>query len=102
MASKKQFTYEVTVFTLGGGEFTATDTETAKAGYSAWQSFLRGDVIEIPGESGTTYVPYHAIDHIVVASESTDATYTDDTCNTGTAIFFPDGEIPAEPENPNA
>lgn len=82
MATKTTHAYTVTVNTIGGGEFTATDTSTSKAGYSAWQSFLHGGTVEIPGESSTTYVPYHAIDHIVVATTTSSAEYDDDTCVT--------------------
>lgn len=82
MASKTQHTYTVTVNTIGGGEFTAADTEEAKAGYVAWQAFLHGEVVIIPGEENTTYVPYHAIDNIVVVTAQTSAEYTDDTCVT--------------------
>lgn len=82
MASRTTHTYTVTVNTIGGGEFTAADGADSKAGYTAWQSFLHGKVIEIPGEGSTTYVPYHAIDHIVVATTSSSETYTDDTCVT--------------------
>ena len=82
MASRTTHTYTVTVNTIGGGEFTAADGADSKAGYTAWQSFLHGNVIEIPGEGSTTYVPYHAIDYIVVATTSSSETYTDDTCVT--------------------
>lgn len=82
MASKTQHTYTVTVTTIGGGSFTAADTDDAKAGYVAWQAFLHGQVIVIPGEESTTYVPYHAVDHIVVTTEQSTAEYTDDTCVT--------------------
>lgn len=82
MASRTKHTYTVTVHTIGGGEFTAQDGADSKAGYTAWQSFLHGNVIEIPGEGETTYVPYHAIDHITVVTSSESETYTDDTCVT--------------------
>ena len=73
MASKTQYTYTVKVVTLGGNEFTATDSST---------SFLRKDIVEIPGEGKTTYVPYHAIDYVEVSKTSSSATYEDDTCVT--------------------
>lgn len=82
MASKTQYTYTVKVVTLGGNNFTAADGESSKAGYSAYQQFLRKDIIEIPGEENTAYVPYHAIDHIEVAKTTSSAEYTDDTCVT--------------------
>ena len=83
MASRTTHTYTITVYTIGGGEFTAQDGADSKAGYTAWQSFLHGSVIEIPGEENTTtYVPYHAIDHITVQASTESETYTDDTCVT--------------------
>lgn len=82
MASKTQYSYTVKVVTLGGNEFTATDGEASKAGYGAYQQFLRHDTVEIPGESNTVYVPFHAIDHIEVTKTSSSAEYTDDTCVT--------------------
>ena len=82
MATKLVNTVEVTVYTFGGGEFTATDGEGSKAGTNAFYAFEHGNVIEIPGEGSTTYVPYHAIDHITVTKTSESATYEDDTCVT--------------------
>lgn len=80
MASKKQYTYTITVKTIGGTTATATDTAEAKAAYAAYQKFLAGEVVEIPGENGTTYIPYHAIDSVVVSFTAASAEYTDDTC----------------------
>ena len=82
MASRSKTTYSVTVNTIGGATFTATDGEGSKAGYTAYQSFLHGGVIEIPGEENDTYVPYHAIDYVEVSKTSSSATYEDDTCVT--------------------
>lgn len=82
MASKTQYTYTVKVVTLGGNEFTATDSATSKAGYGAYQQFLRKDIVEIPGEGKTTYVPYHAINYVEVSKTSSSATYEDNTCVT--------------------
>lgn len=82
MASKKQYTYTVTVKTIGGTTVTATDTAAAKVAYAAYQQFLAGQVMEIPGNDGTTYIPYHAVDSVVVSFTSASAEYTDDTCVT--------------------
>lgn len=82
MASRTKHTYSVTVKTVGGSTFTAADGEGSKAGYVAYQSFLHGEVIEIPGEGTTTYVPYHAIDNIVVTETQASEEYTDSTCVT--------------------
>lgn len=82
MASRNKHTYSVTVKTIGGDTFTAADGAGSKAGYTAYQSFLHGDVIEIPGEGTATYVPYHAVDHIVVTATTSAEEYTDSTCVT--------------------
>lgn len=82
MASRGNTTYSVTIKTLGGSTFTAADGEGSKAGYVARQSFLHGEIIEIPGEGTTTYVPYHAIDNIVITETKGTEEYTDDTCKT--------------------
>ena len=94
MATRTKHSYTVTVYTIGGGEFTAADVEGVLAGTAAWQSFLHGGVIEIPGDEGTAYVPYHAIDHVVVVVEADDEEYTDDTC------VQADAETPEEPSEP--
>jgi len=82
MASRAKTTYSVTVKTIGGATFTATDGEGSKAGYTAYQSFLHGGVIEIPGEENDTYVPYHAVDYITVTKTAGSEEYTDSTCVT--------------------
>ena len=80
MAERTKHTYEVTVNTIGGGTFTATDSENSKAGYAAFQYFLNGDIVKIPGDDGDTYIPYHAIDHVIVVETASTEEYTDDTC----------------------
>ena len=86
MAKVTKQTLEVKITDIGGHEFTATDTDEVKAGSLAFNLFMAGDVVEIKGENDTTYVPYHAIDHVVVTRTSSEEEITDDTC-------VPDEEI---------
>ena len=80
MAERIKHTYEVTVNTIGGGTFTATDTDDSRAGYAAYQYILHGDTVKIPGENSDTLIPYHAIDYAVVTDTTSTEEYTDDTC----------------------
>ena len=80
MATKINHTYSVAVYTLGGGEFTATDSDNAKAGYIAFQQFMHHETVEIPGDGSVTYVPFHAIDHVIVQHSSATAEISDANC----------------------
>lgn len=63
----------LTITTIGGSTITAADTADSPVGSAALSQFENFQTMVIPGESSTTYVPFHAVDHIVVAiSESSD------------------------------
>lgn len=82
MAKVNKQSIEIKVVTLGGNEFTAKDTDDSKAGTLAWQTFKGKDVVQIEGESDTTYVPYHAVDHVVVKMTTEEKDVKDDNCVT--------------------
>lgn len=81
MATKKTYKVTFTVKTLGGTTFTATDSDEGKFGTIAFAQFKDYKTVEIGGgESGVTYVPFHAIEYVTVTETSADATYEDNTC----------------------
>lgn len=80
MATKRINSYSVTVYTLGGGEFTATDSADAKNGYNAFQQLLHHDTIVIVGDEADVYIPFHAVDHATVSHSAETAEYNDKNC----------------------
>lgn len=69
------------VVTLGGNEFTATDTDEKKYGASAFNQFKYHETVEVADGSETTiYVPFHAIDHVEVTKATSTKQVTDDNC----------------------
>lgn len=66
MAKIWQNNYKVEITTGAGFTATADDAVTPGQGGSAWTALQgRMDVI-IQGESETTFIPFHAVDHAIV------------------------------------
>ena len=80
MATKRINSYTVTVYTLGGGEFSASDSADAKNGYNAYQQLLHHEMIVIVGDEADVYIPFHAVDHAVVSHSTETAEYSDNNC----------------------
>lgn len=80
MATKRTHSYTVAITTVGGTTVTATDTATAKNGYTAYQQLQHHETVVIVGEESDTYVPFDAIDHAVVTKTSATAEYEDANC----------------------
>ena len=72
MATYKKSLKTLTITTSGGATITAADTVDAPIGSSALSQFENFQTMVIPGESGTTYVPFHAVDNIVVTVEESE------------------------------
>lgn len=81
MATKQNTNITVKVVTLGGNDFTATDTDAKKYGAAAFNNFQYHETVVIAdGSEKTIYVPFHAIDHVEVTKATTEVEYTDDNC----------------------
>lgn len=71
----------IVITTIGGTEFTVADTATASIASNALAQFLHGGIMNFPSDGGTVYVPFHAVDHIVVTTEqSSDIDKADPYC----------------------
>ena len=99
MATALKHNVTITVSTLGSGTFTVADTATDKLGTHAYQQFLHHDTVEIVGEENTTYIPFHAIDHVVVVKAVSEVEITDDTCVTESEESSEGGEGGGESNN---
>ena len=69
------------VFTLHDeSTVTAADTATAQIGSNAFAQFTDKEqpIIVVPGESSTTYIPFHAIVKVVVTIAQSDSIDRDD------------------------
>lgn len=81
MATVQNKNITMKVVTLGGNDFTATDTDTKKYGASAFNNFMAHETVVIAdGSEKTVYVPFHAIDHVEVTTATSESEITDDNC----------------------
>lgn len=78
--TRSKLSYSVNVTTIKGTTATAADSATSNAGQSAYQAFMAKETLVIPNETNTLYIPFHAIDNIVVTITSGNEEYTDSTC----------------------
>ena len=62
----------LTITLVDGSTVTAADTVDAPIGSSALAQFEDFQTIVVPGESATTYIPFHAVLKIEVAVEESE------------------------------
>ena len=67
----------IVVKTVGGATINAADTADAPIASNALAEFEAFQTMHIPGESGTTLIPFHAVDNIVVTETTSEATRPD-------------------------
>lgn len=80
MVQKKDVFYTA-VFTLHNEEeITVIDTAENKAASAALAQFLNYKTAVVEGESGTTYIPFHAVIKVVVTKQTTETEVEDETC----------------------
>lgn len=84
----------IAVKTLGGTEVTATDTAEKSIASNALAEFEAFQTMHIPGEEGTTLIPFHAVDSIVVTVSAEEVTRADAYCEEET------DKEPSEPSEP--
>ena len=70
MATYTKALKSITVKTVGGQTFSAADTTTAPIASNALAEFEAFQTMHIKGDEGTTLVPFHAVDTIVVETSS--------------------------------
>lgn len=80
MAKALKHNVTIKVHTLGGSDFTATDTNDVKVGTHAFMQFQHHDTVEIVEENKTTYIPFHAIEYVEVTKATDEVEFEDDNC----------------------
>lgn len=81
MATKTTTTYSVEVKIHGVADaVTISDSNEA---YAALMSFKAGNTIKFTDDDATVYVPFHAIEMMIVSTSSESETIEDDFCADG-------------------
>lgn len=80
MATVKKDMLTVRFTTFGGYEATATDEAGKMIGTSALGQFRAEKTVVIEGAEETVYIPFHAIDHVIVTKDEADVDVTDRNC----------------------